>query len=74
MPKTIISDTSCLIVLTNIGELELLHKIYGQITTTSEVAKEFDEQLPDWVEIIDPTYHHKLIYSKRCTGMSDLSL
>ncbi len=55
MPKTIISDTSCLIVLTNIGELELLHKIYGQITTTSEVAKEFDEPLPDWVEIIDPT-------------------
>ena len=29
MLKAIISDTSCFIILTNIGELELLHKVYG---------------------------------------------
>jgi predicted nucleic acid-binding protein len=52
MPKTIISDTSCLIILTNIDELELLHKVYGQIVTTTEIADEFGEQLPDWVEIL----------------------
>ncbi len=51
MPKTIISDTSCLIVLSNIGELELLHKTYGQIITTSDVASEFGQELPNWVEI-----------------------
>jgi predicted nucleic acid-binding protein len=51
MPKTIISDTSCFIILTNIGELELLHKVYGQITTTIDIATEFGEVLPDWVEI-----------------------
>jgi predicted nucleic acid-binding protein len=51
MHKTIISDTSCFIILTNIGELDLLHKVYGQIVTTSEIAAEFGEQLPDWVEI-----------------------
>jgi predicted nucleic acid-binding protein len=51
MPKTIISDTSCFIILTNIGELELLHKVYGQITTTIDIATEFGEALPDWVEI-----------------------
>jgi len=28
MPKTIISDTSCFIILTNIGELDLLRKVY----------------------------------------------
>lgn len=55
MPKTIISDTSCLIILTNIGELELLHKIYGQVTTTSDVATEYGEPLPKWVEILNPT-------------------
>lgn len=54
MHKTIISDTSCLIVLSNIGELELLHKTYNQITTTPEVVEEYEKELPDWVEIIPP--------------------
>jgi predicted nucleic acid-binding protein len=37
--------------LSNIGELELLHKLYGQIITTLDIATEFGEPLPDWVEI-----------------------
>ncbi len=51
MHKTIISDTSCFIILANIGELELLRKVYGQITTTTEIATEYGDKLPDWVEI-----------------------
>ena len=51
MPRTVIADTSCLIVLTNIGELELLRKIYGNIVTTRYVAAEYDEPLPEWIEI-----------------------
>jgi hypothetical protein len=51
MPRTIISDTSCFIILTNIGEFILLEKIYGKVITTIEVATEFGETLPDWVEI-----------------------
>ncbi len=51
MHKTIISDTSCFIVLTNIGELHLLQKVYGKITTTIEIATEFGETLPNWIEI-----------------------
>ena len=54
-PKTIISDTSCLIVLTNINELDLLQKVYGEIITTQEVADEFGEALPDWIKIESPT-------------------
>ncbi len=53
MPKTIISDTSCLIILTNIGELELLLRLYGQITTTLDIATEYGETLPEWVEIMN---------------------
>ncbi len=53
MPKKIISDTSCLIVLTNIGELEILHKLYGQIITTIEIATEYGEHLPGWIEIVN---------------------
>jgi len=52
MHKTIISDTSCFIILTNIGELDLLHKVYGQIVTTIDIANEFGEPLPEWVEIV----------------------
>ncbi len=51
MPKTIISDTSCLILLKNIEELELLNKVYGKIYTTIEIATKFGETLPKWIEI-----------------------
>jgi predicted nucleic acid-binding protein len=63
MPRTIISDTSCLIVLTNINELELLQKIYGQVITTNEVATEYGQSLPDWIVIKAATdaYHQKIL-------------
>jgi len=51
MHKTIISDTSCFIILSKIEELDLLKKVYGQIVTTSDIAEEFGETLPDWVII-----------------------
>ena len=54
MPKTIISDTSCLILLDKIGELEILNKLFGTIITTSEVAEEFGQPLPSWFEIKQP--------------------
>jgi predicted nucleic acid-binding protein len=50
--KLIISDTSCFITLSNIGELNLLRLLYKQIVTTPEIAEEFGESLPRWVEII----------------------
>jgi len=52
MHKTIISDTSCFIILANISELELLHKVYGQIVTTVDIATEYGEVLPEWVEVV----------------------
>ncbi len=41
MHKTIISDTSCLILLDKIGELEILNKLFGTIIITPEVLEEF---------------------------------
>ncbi len=49
MPKFIISDTSCFIILSKIEALDLLQMVYGQILTTSDIAEEFGEELPDWV-------------------------
>lgn len=55
MQKTIISDTSCLILLDKIGELEILNKLFGTIITTAEVSNEFGQPLPSWIEIQNPT-------------------
>ena len=59
MRKVIISDTSCFIILTKIGEFDLLKKVYGKIATTTEIAEEFGEPLPDWVEVKDVEDKHR---------------
>lgn len=51
MRKTIISDTSCFIILSKIGELDLLRAVYGQVSTTTDIAEEFKETFPDWIKI-----------------------
>jgi len=63
MPNTIISDTSCFIILSNIGELTLLKSLFGQIITTPEIAREFGEDLPDWVIIhqVKDQYRQQLL-------------
>jgi predicted nucleic acid-binding protein len=55
MQKVIIADTSCLIILEKIGELNLLNKIFGQIIVTQEIANEFTKELPDWFKIEEAT-------------------
>jgi predicted nucleic acid-binding protein len=55
MQKVIISDTSCLILLGKIGELNLLNKLFGQIIITQDIAREFKKELPDWFTIVEPT-------------------
>ncbi len=52
MPKIIIADTSCFIILTNINRLDLLHQTYEQVLTTPEVAAEYRMILPEWVQIV----------------------
>jgi predicted nucleic acid-binding protein len=54
MQATIVSDTSCLILLDKIGELELLQKLFGQIVITQIVADEFGKELPDWIDKQNP--------------------
>ncbi len=54
MRETVIADASCLIALDNIGELEVLQKVYGQITTTQTVANEYENPLPIWAKIQNP--------------------
>ena len=54
MQPTIISDTSCLILLEKIEQLDLLKKLFGEVVTTTIVAAEFGKVLPEWFNIQDP--------------------
>jgi predicted nucleic acid-binding protein len=49
--RVIISDTSCLIGLTNIGLLDVLRRLYETVIVTQEVAGEYGEALPDWISV-----------------------
>jgi len=51
MRQIVISDTSCLITLTRIGELDLLMQLYHHVWVTPEVAKEYGGGLPAWIVI-----------------------
>jgi predicted nucleic acid-binding protein len=63
MSKTIISDTSCFIVLSKTGQLDLLYRLFGKITTTPEIVEEFGGKLPAWVEpiAVKDVQKHKLL-------------
>ena len=52
MPEVvIIADTSCLVVLARIQQMDLLCGLYGSVTITPEIAAEFGEALPAWCRV-----------------------
>jgi predicted nucleic acid-binding protein len=51
MPEIVISDTSTLIIFQKIDRLDILHSIYGDLSTTPEIAEEFGLPLPEWVKV-----------------------
>jgi predicted nucleic acid-binding protein len=51
MPKIVISDTSTLIILQKIEQLDLLQKLYIELVTTPEIAEEYGEELPNWIKV-----------------------
>lgn len=54
MPKIIVSDTSCLILLDKIKQLDLLHILFNKVTITQIVSEEFGKELPDYIQIENP--------------------
>lgn len=53
MDTVVISDTSCLIALSRIGQLELLEKLFQRLVTTQTVKDEFGETIPNWIDILE---------------------
>jgi predicted nucleic acid-binding protein len=54
----IISDTSCLILLSIIDELNLLGRLSNKVFITPDVKKEFGRALPGWIQIKRPKDKH----------------
>jgi len=52
MHNIVISDTSSLIIFEKIDQLDLLNKLYSNITVTPEVVIEYQDQLPNWINVI----------------------
>ena len=56
-PSLVITDASCLIILNNIGYLELLPQLFDIVITTPEIAREYGEAVPEWLKVIAVTNH-----------------
>lgn len=56
--KIIISDTSCLILLSKINELDILKQVGSEIFITPEIKNEFGLEIPSWVMIKSPKDKH----------------
>jgi predicted nucleic acid-binding protein len=51
MRRVVISDTSCLIILSKIGCLSILQSLFGEVLVTEEIKNEFGETLPTWINV-----------------------
>jgi len=75
--NVIISDTSCLIALSNIGQLELLNKLFGRVTITPEVldefTKKFNEKIPKWIDIKEAKNKEKVLKLNSDLGLGESS-
>jgi len=56
--EIIISDTSCLILLGKIDELNLLNKISDKVFITTAIKNEYGKDLPSWITIKEPHDNH----------------
>ena len=57
--------------------MNLLQKVYGELTTTPEIADEFGEDLPDWIKIqsvSDKKYQNFLETQLDCGEASAIAL
>jgi predicted nucleic acid-binding protein len=64
MPAIVVADTSCLILLQKIGQLQLLSRLYENVRVTPDVVREFGSSLPHWFLTEHPMNHVQLLASQ----------
>jgi len=73
MDKIIISDTSCLIALSNIGLLYILNDLYSEVFITTEVKEEFGGELPNYIIVLQVKDKQKQIEIERSLDKGEAS-
>lgn len=58
--SVVIADSSSLMALDNIEEIDVLSELFTEITVTPEVAGEYGFSLPPWIIIRSASDHSKL--------------
>jgi predicted nucleic acid-binding protein len=71
--EIIISDTTCLIGLTNIGRIDILREMYGSVIVTPEVANEYGDLLPEWITIQAVSDSNKVMILNKFIGLGESS-
>ena len=71
--KVIISDTACLIGLTNIGQINILRKMFGSIIITPEVMREYGVSLPEWITVQEVSDQNKVSVFDKFLGPGESS-
>lgn len=51
MHEQVVVDTSCLIALTRINHLDLLHEVYNNLIVTPKIKEEYKFEPPKWIEV-----------------------
>jgi predicted nucleic acid-binding protein len=73
--NVIISDTTCLAGLANIGRLDLLEKLYNSVTITPEVFEEFTEKykekIPEWINVKEAKNKEKVVEIQAKLGLGE---
>jgi predicted nucleic acid-binding protein len=54
----VITDTSCLILLSKINQLILLKKLSQNVYVSKEIKMEFGSELPEWIIVKEPRDKH----------------
>jgi len=71
--EIIISDTTCLIGLTNIGRIDILREMYDSVIVTPEVADEYGDPLPEWITIQAVSDSEKIKILNKFIGLGESS-
>lgn len=56
--SVIISDTSCLILLSKIDEFDLLQQLANHVYITKDIFEEYGHEIPSWIIIKDVKDQH----------------
>lgn len=70
---TVISDTSFPILYNKLDQLNLLRKTFDTLKITEEVADEYGEGLPSWIEVVKITNQSDYLELIKVLGRGEAS-